>query len=743
MISHPALWYSVAFALGIWLGDKGGQVSLFGGLGIFCLGIFCFRQILWVTAIALGLGFLAHRVEIAKYQLPHFPTESQPEALWFEGTGKLHRPNTPSRSLQDQTWIFTTHSLEIPQLGYNFQGRRSFKLFFSNGEVPNSLHNFGIYQISGYLKDFPPPQNPHQLNLQFNARIQGFAGLMEARSWHFLHAEPLHLLQKLREQGVLAREWIRSTLTDSIRREPPRESDLILAMVLGTYPADDPFLQEAFTHSGTLHLFSVSGLHVAIIAWVCLKFFKLLPFSRITAPSLTILICFFYAFLTGWSSASVRAALMITVVLSSGLLQRRGNLLNSLGISALLILIWDPQQLFHPGFQLSFTVMLGLGLLESRSQFFIYSLSSPDPFIPRIFLSRSQRFVWKFKSKFLQLFSSSGAAFLSSTPLTLYYFNLLTPISLLANFILIPLSILILWISSFSILSHALGATALGNLCNACNYIVSKACLSSAEWFSSIPGGHFYPSSFSNSAGVRVLSLPRGESSLHIYTSTRNHYLLDTGSIHSFPFVLSPYLKGEGVDQLEAVYISHRDQGHAGALPLLQKAFRIRNTNLFPISHQDWTPIGSTSDLELFLIKKWEPSYPTRNQDDASSIFQWQLHGFTFLYMGDSGFLTEKNLLRAFPEEAFTCDVLIRSQHRSDFSASSEFLRKVKPRILITGDSDFPPQEQLSEELLKTCRDLSIEVWNLQKEGAITLQIQKNCLNVTGFKSTRKSKLTR
>ena len=66
----------------------------------------------------------------------------------------------------------------------------------------------------------------------------------------------------------------------------------------------------------------------------------------------------FYVALTGWPASAIRATVMLTVVIVGWALRRPSDLLNSLFAAALIILLWEPRQLFQAGFQLSFFVVL-------------------------------------------------------------------------------------------------------------------------------------------------------------------------------------------------------------------------------------------------------------------------------------------------------------------------------------------------------------------------------------------------
>src|SRR6185503_19162771 len=119
---------------------------------------------------------------------------------------------------------------------------------------------------------------------------------------------------------------------------------------------------------------------------------------------------------------------MIAVVFGSWLLKRPGDILNSLFVAALIILAWDPRQLFQAGFQLSFLVVLCIILTMPLFQRVGDRILQPDPLLPEVLRPRWQKLLHRPAHYVLGLFSVSVAAWLGSIPLVAYYFHLVTPV---------------------------------------------------------------------------------------------------------------------------------------------------------------------------------------------------------------------------------------------------------------------------------------------------------------------------
>lgn len=149
------------------------------------------------------------------------------------------------------------------------------------------------------------------------------------------------------------------------------------ALAFGDKHELDRATKQAYRASGASHLLALSGLHVGILYKLTLALLFPLAFSvplRRVRSLLVIALLWGYAALSGLSPSISRAALMITVYEGAALIGRRSDGLCSLGISALLIALLNPEAPREIGFQLSFAACLGIflfhpflsGLLRTR-----------------------------------------------------------------------------------------------------------------------------------------------------------------------------------------------------------------------------------------------------------------------------------------------------------------------------------------------------------------------------------------
>jgi competence protein ComEC len=141
---------------------------------------------------------------------------------------------------------------------------------------------------------------------------------------------------------------------------------LVKAMLLGSRDDLGEELLTSYITAGAVHVLSVSGLHVGILYLFLFKITGRLRKSRrghFIYLGLVFSFLTFYAILTGLSPSVLRASLMCATFAMAGAFNRQHHSLNTLALSAFIILIFDPQALFAVGFLLSYAAVLGIILL--------------------------------------------------------------------------------------------------------------------------------------------------------------------------------------------------------------------------------------------------------------------------------------------------------------------------------------------------------------------------------------------
>ncbi len=219
------------------------------------------------------------------------------------------------------------------------------------------------------------------------------------------------------------------------------QTALLSGLLIGEKLGMDAGDYAAFRDTGTLHILSVSGLHVGLmyglVMWVLAPIGNL-GWRRFVRLSLGLIILWAYAYLCGLNPAVVRAAMMLSayhIGIASG---RVHSAWNALGLAAILALLWQPAVLFQIGFGLSFLAVAGLMGIAPRLE----KLWSPK--------IKILKWTWS-------LTCVSLAAQLATLPLTLLYFHQFPIVFLLGNLLLIPIAALAMYAGTAAIALSWLG----------------------------------------------------------------------------------------------------------------------------------------------------------------------------------------------------------------------------------------------------------------------------------------------
>src|SRR5438552_8436444 len=304
----------------------------------------------------------------------------------------------------------------------------------------------------GTAEPIPPPRNPGEFDMR------AYLALRDVRRMLFVrYPEEGTLIRHGGGNPILraaqkSRAWMQNALCRGLE-DAPEVQNFLSGIVLGLRHQTPEDIEEPFQQTGTLHIFAVAGLHVGIVAALLWMLATVARLSRRWAAALIIPLLLFYAAVTGLHVSSVRAAVMSSILLGGFFFDRKVFVLNSLAAAAFFLLCWDTNELFSTGFQLSFAVVGTIILFADPFAEFLQRWSAPDPFLPRTLVRGPQR--WKHASfEWLCRGSSvSLAAWAGSQPLVLWYFYIVTPVSLVANFLVVPIAFFILAIGLLSVVS--------------------------------------------------------------------------------------------------------------------------------------------------------------------------------------------------------------------------------------------------------------------------------------------------
>ncbi|MEZ5434884.1 MAG: ComEC/Rec2 family competence protein [Verrucomicrobiales bacterium] len=537
--------------------------------------------------------------------------------------------------------------------------------------------------------------------------------------------------------------------------DTPAVGSVIKAMALGYREETPDAIAEGFRLSGTMHVFAVSGLHVMIFAAVFRHLLRLLGAPGRLADGVVIPMLFFYVLITGLAPSAIRAAVMASVVLAGPLGERSPRLLNSLGLAALVLLAWDTRQLFSPGFQLSFAVVLAIALWAKPITQFWSTLVRHDPFVPESLLPRWRRWTESCGLWMASMIGVSWAAWLGSLPLMVWHFQSVTPVGLVANWALVPLASAILTLAALSLASQLAGIAFVGLSCNNLNWLLAKIAIASTGTFSSLPGANFtvsFETERASLATCRMVVIDTNDGGASILmrvnhdAGAESFWLIDTGSSEAFASHVAPVLRVEGVNRLEGLILTHRDQLHDGAAPTvcqmfhpkviltepeegrggevrdrLQKVAQTEQSRISTLVAGDCVKLSHGCVIQC-LSPATHMEKTVRSGDDNGLVLRICSESSRVLLTADAGFITEKTLLAANRFEDLRSDVLIKGWNRDDYSGLPEFLAAVSPTLIVATNHDFPPRERISENWRKQVNLARLRLFDQQETGAVILE---------------------
>lgn len=453
LFSHaPFIRILPAFVLGVTIGFflPINQKLIWEGL-IACAFIF----ILWLNApvkhhysykfvsavlislLFFGIGFLLN-LQKEKEASKNFPTNYNkfPYALVSINsipvqTGKMKRAEAIVKSFYDEK-----SKLECSVKAY---------FYFSDSSQIN-LQVGDVIVVRNNMQEICPPQNPGQFDFRYYASLKRIHFQFRLASGEWKRISCNKKFSILNEA-----EKIRDKLLGCYRKAglKEREYAVMSALVLGYDDEIDKELMSAFSASGTLHILSVSGMHVGIVFSILSLLFKKMERKNgwwLVRLILMLIIIWCYSILTGFSPSVIRSAMMFSFILLGKTMNRNSNIYNTLAASILVICIcFDPIIILEPGFQLSYLAVAGIAFLYKPILNWFY------------FKNKIASAIWN-------LIAVSIAAQLSTFPISIYYFHQFPNYFIPANLLIIPVStaaifggIFLLVIAPFSWLSVKVG----------------------------------------------------------------------------------------------------------------------------------------------------------------------------------------------------------------------------------------------------------------------------------------------
>lgn len=525
--------------------------------------------------------------------------------------------------------------------------------------------------------------------------------------------------------------------------------------------------------SGLLHLFAISGFHIGILGGIILIVCTIFIRHKQIRYLLTLTALVAYGFMIGWRPSVLRAVVMFALLLISRMTYRKPDYLNITSLAAVFIMVIDPDQLFLPGFQLSFAAVYGLVLWLKR-------------IVP---VSKGRKRIFR---RWIQMSgAASCVAWAATLPVVLYWFGQANAMAPVWNLLAAPAAVLITVLSTvYSVLLFILPK----------GFPVLPAVLESAvsgfyslvDLISSFPFGvifsprpamwlmavyylllhltlqvrHVLPltrwcaivsfSSFSlmcwSSASVldksdTVFFLDAGQADAALFRFADGSMLLvDTGKPYRPDTVsegILPVMRHYGRKALDAAVISHPQFDHAGALSDLIRRVEIRhlvfsgdqsesdfwkqafhqiesgNTGIHEVHYGNSLKGFGNADIRILH----PPEYFSGSLNDRSVVLLLTVNGNRVLMTGDLGPKGIQEMM--FDNPLSAVNVLKVPHHGADFKqAGRELIQSLSPDISVMSLGKDNRYGHPRAGTMEAVKEWSGSVYRTDLSGAIQINLQ-------------------
>ncbi len=414
---------------------------------------------------------------------------------------------------------------------------------------------------------------------------------------------------------------IRNKIIEDINKNLPEEDGAVfLGILLGEKSQISDEINTYFKNGNMAHILATSGAHVSYIVLVLNLVLNKTQkkFSKICIIAILI----FFMMLTNFSSSVVRACTMTILVCFSKLIYRKNDIYNSLSLSALLILFFNPYKLFNIGFELTFLGTIGILLIGSK-----LLKKGTDNIRQNILKDKLKRIV-------IDSLVISLSVQILIAPIIILNFNTISYNFLISGLISTPIFALIMIIGIFSLIVFPLKtifypvikilvefligiSKVLSNLpfsniiiptpnlifIIAYYTILFLIFISQKEWIFRIFKGkekikrminkiisviliitlilQVFNDFKSKNLRIYFIDVGQGDSTL-IITPQQKSILIDGGGSPDKDYdigknILVPYLLDRGVCTIDYLMVSHFDNDHSGGLMYLLKTLKVKN----------------------------------------------------------------------------------------------------------------------------------------------------------------------
>lgn len=556
---------------------------------------------------------------------------------------------------------------------------------------------------------------------------------------------------------------LRQRLIDKIELSllPLKSADVLRALISGERQFNDE-LWQGLKNSGLAHLMAISGLHIGLVFGFSLLLARVLwlplRWQTLTRPVSLLLalgMAAAYAWLSGFAIPSQRALLALALLVATLLLQRRFSYSGYWLLLVTALLLWQPFYLLSKSFWLSVLAMAAILWLLWRTP-----LSATT---------------WR--QKITAFFSFHLQLTLIMSVVSLLFFSGSSTLALLSNLVFVPFtSLLAIPLLMFATLFTLIGLPFSALLwrftdnvftplllwleyCSQANSWLSAPDISAVAVITLVVSSlalmlhrSKLALSFAVVSGLGLL-LPwwqQGFWQLHVIDvgqglavllqHDRQALLYDAGprygSHSATASQVLPYLRHQGIKQLDYLVLSHDDSDHTGDWELLRRNYpEVKLISDIDRVQPDGSCLSLNGNYLDASITVLHSDSGQEKKNDTSCTLLLGINGWRILLPGDISRAIELQLLAHYPD--LTADILLLPHHGSASSSDFTFLFKLAPHLALNSASRYNRHNHPSAEVLQRLNMFGIPLFNTADSGAIKLIFRPDKVDVVPFRVNR------
>lgn len=605
--------------------------------------------------------------------------------------------------------------------------------------------------VSGTLELFPLEDKENQYS--YDPGLHGLATGIEYRS--FAEADSIAILGH--ESSIMSVfYYLRSTMKDNLNNALGAEdASLLGSMLLGGNETMDEDDAQLFRDTGIAHIFSVSGLHVSIIANALDALLIALKIRRKSRWWIIGLFLALYCAVTAFATSIIRAAIMTTIMYLAGARSTNYDPLCALGFAALVVMIINPFSIFSTGCQLSFMACFGI---------FSYD-----------YVMQTDGFAFR---KTVGTISATVSAQAATLPIMINSYGSVSIIATLANLIIVPIASIALvgalalslqaltipYTSYLLVILHpisrliylmtelmaapdfaSVAVHAMSVIAVVVYYLLFltfskyysvywKARLLTCVLIIALLAGIVFGVPMLNENNSEIVFLSVGNGDCTVIRTGNEYFIIDGGSGDYYNTglmsndgyrALTDYLFAKGIRQINVI-ITHDDADHVGAIICMLNNADVKVNNFIysPVTCQENAMLygammksESVTEMDSGTVLRCEsgaefrflyPNFDTSQKTNTSLAFIFEFMGFKALFCGDNQIEDSRYI----SELDIKCDVMLLPHHGKSNAYSEELIEAADPRIRIISTDDDDITQASGVYATSTSGQISIRINN-------------------------------